>query len=528
MGSAGLGLALAEGLASAGITQVVVCPGSRSTPVALALARLAGEGRVRLHTRTDERAGGFLALGLAKAGGAAAVLVTSGTAVGNLMPAVMEARASGVMLVVITADRPATLVGTGANQTTHQVGIFGRHVVGDLALAGSDDAPAAWSAQLSRLFAAGFGLRTREPGPVHINAAFTEPFVDDLMADPEPTRLTSVARSRPAVPAQLVAGPRTVVLAGDAPAQVGHRARELAETARLPLFAEPSSNARSGRCAIAGYRLLLDTALGERIERVLVFGHPTLSRPVHRLLSRRDIELVVVSPSASWPDPGWAASQVCDDVELAPGDDDWLNEWRLVDRELPTDPSSAGRRAAGLGGGALTGQSVADAVVASAPQNLVFGASSLIRNADLSPIADPIRDDPPTICWANRGLSGIDGVISTAAGIALATARPATVLIGDLGFLHDAGSLHIPAGQPVPDLRIVVGDDDGGSIFGTLEVADAPCYQPLFAMPHGRDLAAIAEGYGWPAQRVGGLDELLEYLGRPVHGIEVLVAVFGA
>ena len=112
MGSAGLGLALAEGLASAGITQVVVCPGSRSTPVALALARLAGEGRVRLHTRTDERAGGFLALGLAKAGGAAAVLVTSGTAVGNLMPAVMEARASGVMLVVITADRPATLVGT--------------------------------------------------------------------------------------------------------------------------------------------------------------------------------------------------------------------------------------------------------------------------------------------------------------------------------------------------------------------------------------------------------------------------------
>ena len=190
MGSAGLGLALAEGLASAGITQVVVCPGSRSTPVALALARLAGEGRVRLHTRTDERAGGFLALGLAKAGGAAAVLVTSGTAVGNLMPAVMEARASGVMLVVITADRPATLVGTGANQTTHQVGIFGRHVVGDLALAGSDDAPAAWSAQLSRLFAAGFGLRTREPGPVHINAAFTEPFVDDLMADPEQNRLT--------------------------------------------------------------------------------------------------------------------------------------------------------------------------------------------------------------------------------------------------------------------------------------------------------------------------------------------------
>lgn len=286
---------------------------------------------------------------------------------------------------------------------------------------------------------------------MHINAAFTEPFVDDLVADPEPTRLTSVACSRPAVPAQLVAGPRTVVLAGDAPAQVSTAPASWPRPPGCRFLAEPSSNARSGRCGIAGYRLLLDTALGERIERVLVFGHPTLSRPVHRLLSRRDIELVVVSPSASWP-IRWAASQVCDDVELAPGDDDWLNEWRLVDRELPTDPSSAGRRAAGRGGGVLTGQSVADAVVASAPQNLVFGASSLIRNADLSPIADPIRDDPPTICWANRGLSGIDGVISTAAGTALATARPATVLIGDLGFLHDAGSPHIPAGQPVPDL----------------------------------------------------------------------------
>ncbi|WIY83114.1 thiamine pyrophosphate-binding protein [Propionimicrobium sp. PCR01-08-3] len=659
MSSARLGLAIAGGLASAGIRNVVVCPGSRSTAAAVAFAQLAARGELRLHTRTDERGAGFLALGLAKAGGAAAIVVTSGTAVGNLMPAVMEARAAGVSLAVITADRPATLIGTGANQTTDQLGIFGRQVVAGLNLASSDDAPKAWASQLTRVLACCLGVRTREPGPVHINAAFTEPFLDaesldesDPVGDIDPTSARSpsvnrsrsddrpalvgddpagtgersgqvasgssvvleddvpgmavgpgtaatgdvvpsqcavgggteffagsafsVSASRPALPTRLEAGPRTVVLAGDAPLAVGRRARELAEHARVPLLAEPSSNARSGGCAIARYRLLLDGEVGKRIERVLVFGHPTLSRPVSRLISRDDVELVIVSDRANWPDPGWSANQVVDDVELEPADNgEWLDEWKTADRQvqknLLTGTSPAGER---TGSGQLgeagapvaatadehradpesrpahphtaqpsrgwsescskptvpvserpvTGQQVANAVVASTPENLVFGASNLIRNADLAPIPAATTDSTETACWANRGLAGIDGVIATATGIALATAQPATVLLGDLGFLHDAGSLHIPAGQPVPDLRVVVADDNGGSIFSTLEVADSPYYDELFAMPHGRDLAKVAAGYGWPTTRIDSIDELTVQLSAPPHGIEIVVA----
>lgn len=597
MSSAQLGHLIAQGLAEAGIGEVVICPGSRSTAIAIGLAETGQPAGLRLHTRTDERVAGFLGLGLARASGAAAVVVTSGTAVGNLLPAVMEAKAAGVPLVVITADRPATLIGTGANQTCEQIGIFGRQVVADLHLASTDAAPAAWRAGLARVLTASQGLRTRDPGPVHINAAFTEPFTAESgatgpvatgsgatglvtpglvvtgpgatgsgIAGPVTTQpaapglfatesatesglpkttgsrrdgfeaqqagfgLRQVAHSRPGEPISLPGNPPTVVLVGEASPTVGQRARRLATAAQLPLLAEPASNARAGNCAIAGYRLLLDGPLGQRIERVLCFGHPTLSRPVSRLLARSDIELVVVSDRASWPDAGWQAKVVADDVKVAPGPPGWLAEWRRADHDLvergldDAAPARDDDVLAPAGSGKLTGRQVAAAVVAASRGNLVFGASTPIRDADLAPI---VRHAAEVCYWANRGLSGIDGVISTACGIALATARPTTVLLGDLGFLHDLGALHLPAGQPVPDLRIVVADDNGGSIFAQLEIANVPWFEQLFAMPHGRDLVKLAAGFGWPSRRVNDLAALRAELARPVTGLEVIVATLG-
>lgn len=507
-GSARLGAAIAEGLAGAGITEVVVCPGSRSTSVVIALAALADLGRLRLHTRIDERVAGFVALGLAKSTGAAAIVVTSGTAVGNLLPAVMEARLSGVPLVVITADRPATLIGSGSNQTTDQIGIFGHHVVADLHLASTDDNPVAWQAGLGRVLTAALGLRTRTPGPVQVNAAFTEPF----LADPQPSAPgypLQVSASRPAPAQRLEPGPRTVVLAGDAPPEVGWRARQLAEDAGLPLLAEPSSNARAGRCAIRGYRRLLDSELGAQIDRVLLFGHPTLSRSVTRLLSREDVELVAVAHRADWPDPGARVRLVCDAVLVEPSDGAWLDAWLAADAASP-QPRATGHL--------ITGVQLAAEVVTSASGNLVFGSSNPIRDADLAPIADQ-----PPVCWANRGLSGIDGVIATATGIALGTHQPTTVLLGDLALRHDLGSLQFPSGQPVPDLRVVVADDDGGSIFRTLEVAGSHRLDELFVMPHRRPLAPVAAGFGWPTHMIGTLGELRARLSQPISGVEVLI-----
>lgn len=513
MSSARLGLAIAEALVAAGIAEVVVCPGSRSTAIAVGLAALADRGRLRLHTRTDERVAGFLALGLARTRGAAAVVVTSGTALGNLVPAVMEAKLAGVPLVVVTADRPATLVGSGSNQTTEQIGLFGRHVVADLYLASSDDDPVRWLAGLGRVLIAARGLRTRNPGPVHVNVALSEPFLGESEL-PTAVKPLRVSASRPAEPVTLPAGARTVVLAGDAPPAVGRQARAVAEQAGLPLFAEPSSNARAGRCALAHYRNLLDTELGARIERVLIFGHPTLSRPVARLLARDDVELVAVSDRANWPDPGGHVQQVHDAVTLAQVDDGWLDDWLAADARQSAEAGPAGLIQAGQ----LTGPWLAAEAVASATGNLVFGCSNPIRDADLA----PIRDDPPS-CWANRGLAGVDGVISTASGIMLGSGEPTTVLLGDLTFLHDLGGLHVPAGQTVPDLRVVIADDDGGSIFRTLEVADNRWFERLFAMPHGRDLGSLASGFGWPTRTIDDADEVRAQLARPIDGIEVLV-----
>ncbi|MCG8151126.1 2-succinyl-5-enolpyruvyl-6-hydroxy-3-cyclohexene-1-carboxylate synthase, partial [Pimelobacter simplex] len=319
--SAALADALVAWLARAGVTEVVVAPGSRNAPLAMALwAAAQHDGGPRLHTRIDERTAGFLALGLTRSGARAAVLTTSGTAVANLHPAVLEAVHSGVGLVVVSADRPARLRGTGANQTTDQVGIFGP-------LAATHDV--ATAAELDAV-AAGWD------DVVHLNVQLDTPLVPDAPVVPD-EMVVFGGGSRPKRPVRretdLPRGPRTVVVAGD---DAGPPARQLAEAAGWPLLAEPTSGARTGANPIRTYRLLLGTGLGERIERVVVLGRPTLSRPVTRLLERPDVEVLVVPGRGAWPlrppgaiavdGPFWAGDE--------PDDPAWLDAWRAADREL--------------------------------------------------------------------------------------------------------------------------------------------------------------------------------------------------
>lgn len=483
MSSPLLGATIVAALQANGVQHLVVCPGSRSTPIALATREL----KLQLHTRTDERSAGFLALGLAKAAGIAAIVVTSGTAVANLYPAIMEARHTGVPLIVVTADRPLTLAGTGANQTTNQLGIFDGHVVARLVLNSADAAPQAWGQQLGRVIHSALGTRTAMPGPIHINAMFENPLVGTESVTVAPVQVSS---RLPGEPRKLDYWPGTVVLVGDASPEVGKTASQLAEVHNLPLLAEPSSNARSGK-ALAAYRLLLDGELGKEITRVIMFGHPTLSRPVTRLLSRDDVEVIAVTDKAEWNDPGHRVMQVVDSVTLPRDKTDWAKRWEEANEVAEAE---------------LAARDCVDeevrrlfsAIVKSQPENIVWGASQTIRIADLA----EVPQESKTIHWANRGLAGIDGTIATATGIALSNVESVTAIMGDLTFLHDLGSLHIPAGQPRPNLRIIVCDDDGGSIFSTLEVAGEAGFDELFTMPHGRDLAGLAAQFG-PAVELG-------------------------
>ncbi|MDP9398377.1 MAG: 2-succinyl-5-enolpyruvyl-6-hydroxy-3-cyclohexene-1-carboxylic-acid synthase, partial [Actinomycetota bacterium] len=310
--STALATVLVDELVHQGVAEAVLSPGSRSAPLAYALHAADAAGRLRLHVRIDERSAAYLALGLAKAAGRPVpVVTTSGTAVANLHPAVLEADASGVPLVVLTADRPPELRGTGANQTTDQIAIFGRAVRTFVDVAAPEERAgqvAYWRNVVARACASARGSRSADPGPVHLDVALRDPLVPGSGAWVEALDDRtggSVVGAAADPPVQLLRhGPRTVVVAGDDGGRDGSPARHLAETAGWPLLAEPSSGARCGPHALGPYRLLLEhEALAGDVERVVAFGRPTLSRPVTRLLGRRDVELVVVNASGpQWVD----------------------------------------------------------------------------------------------------------------------------------------------------------------------------------------------------------------------------------
>lgn len=512
--AADLALALVAWLDRAGVTDVVVAPGSRNAPLSLALWASARAGGARLHTRIDERTAGFLALGLTKSGSRAAVLTTSGTAVANLHPAVLEGIHAGVGMIVVSADRPARLRGTGANQTTEQTGIFG---------------PLLTSYDVASVIALDAVPAPRD-AVVHLNVQLDAPLVPEVPPAIVPgQKHRDTPKSGAFDPglsqrSDLARGPRTVVVAGD---DAGPPARQLAEAAGWPLLAEPTSGSRTGENALRTYRLLLGTDLGARIERVIVFGRPTLSRPVTRLLERADVEVLVVPGRGLWP-PKPEGSIAIDPPRWdddGPDDPAWFEAWREADRAL-------GRRLDRLLADqpTLTPYDVAGATSAALPAGglLVVGASSPVRDLDL--MARPPAVGTRRKVIANRGLAGIDGTISTAIGAALGRRDSARnlALMGDLTFLHDQTAFVLGPDEPRPDLTVVVANDDGGAIFSMLEQgapAHADSFERLFGTPHGMDLGSLCAAARIPHLRVTSRPELEHALASPNGGIEVVEAV---
>lgn len=491
--SVGVARRLIGHLRMCGVTDSVLSPGSRSGPLALALHAADQQDLIRLHVRIDEREAAFLALGLAQVTGRIVpVVTTSGTAVANLHPAMLEATHAGVPLLAITADRPARLRGTGANQTTEQREIF-------------PGVP----------FVERVNHVGRVDGPQHLNLEFDEPLIEPLTwSFPDLGAMKSV--HEPVVATNLDAASRTVVIAGD---DAGPQARRAAEAGGWPLIAEPTSGARTGDHALMAGRLLLGHApLADRIERVLSFGHSTLSRPVTRLLSRDDVPIVHVGDASTFPAVAGSNVAFVGAVEVA-GDPvpDWLSEWRQADqaaREVIDDELDG-----------TTPWDVARTVHAAVPPGglLVVGSSSPIRDLDLVAAPTPVGEKRRVI--GNRGLAGIDGVLSTAIGAALGRkSSRAIAVVGDLTFLHGSNGLLIGPQEPRPDLTIVVVNDDGGSIFSTLEQGSpdyADAFERVYATPTGASLAALCQGYGVPHRSVFPA-ELAGALAEPVHGIAVL------
>ena len=503
-------------LTASGVEHIFLAPGARSQSLAIAAAQLADAERVQLHVRLDERALGFNALGAALASGQpTALIVTSGTAVANLHPSVLEASHSGVPMILLTADRPHELRGVGANQTTNQIGIFGDAVRSCFDL----EAPSAESPTVDEVryvaasaIATALGETGGQPGPVQINLAFREPlsgtepnagklFIEPLAVEPTTVEF-EFALLDGTVPTLVVAG-----------AEAGPEATELAEAFGWPLLAEPSSGARFGENAILGYRLVISERreLADNIGRVIVFGKPTLSRQITGLLYREGVEVIVVrSKTMGHFNVGGRASAFVDEVTVSSEPSGaWLESWRIADQQL---------RLAAPVSGELTRRELVEQVWAATEgaENLVLGASRLIREAETWAPAKAVN------VYSNRGLAGIDGTIATATGVAIATGLQTRALMGDLTFLHDASSLSIDTKGPELDIQLIVGNDGGGSIFESLEMRQSLPdreFERLFRTPQNVNIATLAAAYGWlhvPVSNETQLANALKLKGRVV------------
>lgn len=520
MTSARLAALVVDELIALGVRDAVLCPGSRNAPLSYALHRAEGADRLRLHVRVDERGAGFLALGLAAAGGRPVpVACTSGTAAANLHPAVLEASHRGFPLLTLTADRPPELTGSGANQTTDQQRLYG---TATRWFVGLDSAvPEAARSVVARAVSWATGAFSADPGPVQLNLAFREPLVAAAEDVPAVAPMRFPSPEQPPRPDQHGdVLPRTVLVAGDGAAPLAEGVRTAAVRHGWPILAEASAGL--GAAALPSGAVLLrdaDWLAEHRPERVIVIGAPTLHRSVSQLL-RAAAEVVVVSDGPRWADAVGVARRVVRSNWLAGGtgrgDAQWLPAW--------TDAAAAVAMRVGavVDGSWPSGLTVARTVFAALPADAAvqLGSSNPVRDVDLA--AAP-RDG--VLAIANRGLAGIDGTLSSAVGLALGQSRPSYALVGDLTFLHDITALLIGPDEPRPDLTVVVVNDDGGGIFSTLEQGapeHAASFQRLFGTATGADLAAFCAGAGVPHHMIEDRDELAGRVSEKPSGLQVL------
>jgi len=540
--------------ARGGVSHAVVCPGSRSTPLAVALAR---DRRVAVHVRLDERSAGFIGLGIGMATGTpAVVLTTSGTAAAEVHAAVVEADLARVPVVVCTADRPPELREVGAPQTIDQLQLYGRAV----RWFADPGVPAAatrtsWRSLAARAVAESVS-GPAGPGPVHLNLPFREPLLGDVVAGggvtpgrgagmpwhtvvaggrlPDEEWLRSRVDGGPLRPAS-----RGVIVAGAGCGEPGP-ILAMAELLGWPVLADPRSGLRRPVPGVVGAAdgILRSDRFADRHlpDCVVRLGERWVSKVVNGFLSRaidQGALGVVVDPAGRWADP---EREVAELVRADPdrfalevvrrlggagggGHPSWVAEWQQAEdrAQAAMDRLLGGPRR----DAAVTEPQLARHLFGRLPDSSTLVVSSSMPIRDIESFAGPrVR---PLRVLSNRGANGIDGVVSTATGVALAGPGPTVALVGDLAFLHDVSALVGAEGVDV-DLTVVVADNGGGGIFSFLDPAsamDPEMFDTLFATPQAPDPGSVAAGFGWPVDDVGpdaGTAGLEEALARRVGG----------
>ncbi len=511
-----------------GVRDVVLCPGSRNAPLAFALHDADRAGRLRLHVRIDERTAGFLAIGLAVAERApVCVAMTSGTAVANLGPAVVEANYARVPLIVLSANRPYELLGTGANQTFEQLGYFGTQVRENISLGLAEHAPenmdvfnAQWRSATCRVLVAAKGSRSANAGPVQFDIPMREPLVPDAEDVEAPGRPYAPegrpdGRSWTHTPTVTFDQPLDIDVTPDTVVIAGHGAGAHPNLAHLPTVAEPTAPAAQNPLHPFALRLL-------RPKQVIMLGRPTLHRPVSMLLADPSVPVFALTTGPRWPDVS-GNSQATGTRAVTSGAPtaDWIRRCAAVNSHAVTavrDQLAAHPLTTGLHVAAAVAEAVRPG------DQLVLGASNPVRDIALVGF-----DAAGVKVRSNRGVAGIDGTVSTAIGAALAHERAGggrtIALLGDLTFVHDSSGLLIGPTEPTPhDLTIVVSNDNGGGIFEVLEQGDprfADVSSRIFGTPHDVDVGALCRAYHVDSRQIE-VGELADCLAESFDGMRVL------
>ena len=514
-----------------GVAHAVVSPGSRSTPMAIALA---SNPKIALHVFHDERSASFAALGIGLQSGTPAVLLcTSGTAAAQFFAAVIEANYAHVPLLVCTADRPPELQGVGAPQTINQTNLYGTFVRKFIDVGLADDAKSSkWRTIARDAFSATVGVNR---GPCHVNLPFREPLVGVAGSLPvadshSPVRMSAdvaTASERKKLSLALRAE-RGIIIAGngiDQPRFI----LELAAKLKWPVVADPRSNCRVAPESSHGAMVssCADVVLRHQPSAeslkptvVLRIGDPPVSKVVNQWLAQCGAEQIAVTQQPSLVDPDKVVTTHIVGsfnelfMEMSRGADsrsetEWIGAWKRCEKNARTALDEELSRQTQLTE-PLCAVTVSEAIAAGT--NLVVSSSMPVRDLEwFAPPRDGVR------VFSNRGVNGIDGVVSTAVGVALSSKSPTALLIGDIAMLHDSNGL-LNLIRRDAQLKIIVIDNEGGGIFSFLPQAQAmegDQFEQLFGTPHSVDFAALAKTHGIAFTWVSTAQELRRELGNP-------------
>jgi 2-succinyl-5-enolpyruvyl-6-hydroxy-3-cyclohexene-1-carboxylate synthase len=512
-------------LIDTGVEFVSLAPGSRNGPISLALIEAEKQGLISIHVRIDERSAAFLALGSAiKTGKPAAVLTTSGTAVANVFPAIIEAKYAGIPFIVLTADRPAAFQGTGANQVIAQREIFGNYVSRSIEIASESltiETAAAREAIRDRINSV-FTAATRNRGPVHLNIALAEPLVPsvDFVFEHKKIPQNETVITPENISTELLSR-KGLIVAGGTNVEYLNYAQELGNALDWPVIVEPPHQCVGSGMVSNAPALLSLNAINLKPDVVLTVGRVGLSRQVNDLIKKGSLVISCAVPSII---TNSAAKQRISGLFRVPAKQSnkaWKQTWQDAGKSSHSIVQQLLKE-----NSKVSALHVVDCLMKNLPKNSHIHLASSLAARDFELLTSPEINSPfsngEVSVSMNRGVNGIDGIVSTAMGAALSSKLPTFAMLGDIAALHDLSSFVIPTLEKKPNITFIINDNNGGGIFNLLEQSEVEDFERVFGTPTDVNLAEVFKSLGAEVKSISKIDDLANNLNIPT-GVKVLV-----